>query len=588
MGHQRVTSSVAVIGLGVSSVCISTATSVAQIIPSTEEAVDRGLVYVMSTYPQATGYSGFGCGFSDLDGDGDQDAVLMGAEDGLVGIFENDGLGNFTARTDTGIPLMTEASGWAAADYDADGDLDLYLTQIEQPNVLMRHDGDFSFTDVSDFAGVAHPGESMSASWGDYDNDGLVDLYVTNYTNANPNTPSFNNELYRNLGNGQFEERGVKLGVDGPGYGFQAVWTDYDLDGDVDLYVSNDRGHLPPNFRSNQLWRNDGGTFTNVSESSGAGVALFSMGLAAGDFDGNGYPDLYVTNLASYDGGFNRLLLNQGDNTFLEYAEEAGVDQWISSWASIFYDFDNDGRQDLYVNNMFESNALHMRSDEFPCSNFAFAAAVHGNAGVSYGSAVADVDGDGDLDLVTNHLSSGSEARNVELFINHEGDTRDSVRFRIVGEQHNLNAIGASVRALVDGDWRCHEILASGNGYKGQNEMIAHFGLGSSVVDELLVMWPGGATRTLAGLPSNMLWTLYPSSRLGDADGDGEYTDADFQVMAGCYGGAVVPGCEMMDYDGDADVDDEDVAAFFDDFEAPMLDCDGNGTNDLIQILQAP
>ena len=123
--------------------------------PFTEEAVARGLVYQIEDYPQAHGNFGFGCGFADLDADGDQDVIILGRADTMVGIFENDGTGHFTDRTmSSGIPPLAEGSGFAAADYDGDGDIDIYFTQMALPNVLVRNDGGFQFTDVSDAAGV--------------------------------------------------------------------------------------------------------------------------------------------------------------------------------------------------------------------------------------------------------------------------------------------------------------------------------------------------------------------------------------------------------------------------------------------------
>lgn len=289
------------------------------ITPCTEEAQLRGLVYAMQDYPQQYGAYGVGCGFADLDGDSDPDIVLVGAADGRVGLFENDGAGHFTDRSaDSGIPPLGQGSAFAAADYDGDGDLDLYFTQIGLANVLMRNDGNFRFTDVTREAGVGDLGAGKGACFGDFDGDSRLDLYLCNYNGATNGTERIDNKLFRNLGNGSFEDVSVKQSVNDYGRGFEAVWFDYDLDGDLDLYLSNDRGHLPPLFRGNQLWRNDGGQLVNVSEESGAGLALFSMGLACGDFDNNGWPDLYCTNIPGGGDMNDPLLLNQGNGYFNE------------------------------------------------------------------------------------------------------------------------------------------------------------------------------------------------------------------------------------------------------------------------------
>ena len=488
------------------------------VLPSLEEAVDRGVVYEMAPYPQTFGAFGFGVGFSDLDHDGDPDIIVVGAADGHVGIFENDGTGNFTDRSaGNGIANLGESSGLAAGDIDGDGLPELYFTELGLANVLYHNDGGFQFSDITAAAGVGDDGPGRGANFGDFDGDTRLDLYVCNYNGAVPDSDFKDNKLYRNLGGGVFEDVSVAQTVDDFGYGFQAVWFDYDLDGDVDLYLSNDRGHMAPLFRTNQLWRNDNGTLVNVSVGSGSDLGLFSMGIACGDFNGNGRPDLYVTNLAGYVDGFNPLFLNFGGATpFVEASVLAGVDHWITSWGSIFYDFDNNGSNDLYVNNMFVPNSLYVGTGAFPCIEIGADAAVVGNTGVSFSSAVADVDDDGDLDLVVNNL-----ATNVELFINQEGELRQWIKFTMVGLGDNVLAVGGRILAHIGNRVQLHEVLAGGNGYLSQNDLVMHMGLDTAVVvDQLDVSWPGGTvTRTLTGLPAGATWTLYPPSSLGDADG---------------------------------------------------------------------
>ncbi len=224
--------------------------------PFTQEAVARGVVYVMQPWPQQDGYFGFGCGLADLDADGDQDIIILGSAAGLVGVFENDGTGFFTDRSaQRGIPILAEASGLAAADVDDDGLIDLYITRYGLPNVLARNGGGFHFTDVAAVAGVADPGNGKGACFGDFDGDQWLDLYVCNYSHGAGAAP---NRLYRNLGGASFADVGAAQGVADPGASFEAVWTDYDRDGDVDLYLSNDKGIEVPSY-PNQLWRNDGG-----------------------------------------------------------------------------------------------------------------------------------------------------------------------------------------------------------------------------------------------------------------------------------------------------------------------------------------
>ncbi len=562
------------------------------ITPSIDEAVARGLIYQMGPYPQTFGLLGYGAGFADLDADGDPDVIILGAGDddavgGYVGIFENDGTGNFTDRSQaSGIPVLGDPAGFAAGDIDGDGLPELYFTQLRLPNVMVHNDGGFQFSDISATAGVDDDGPGQGASFGDFDGDSRLDLYLVNYNGQLPGTEEKDNKLYRNLGDGAFEDVSVAQTVDDHGNGFEAVWFDYDLDGDVDLYLSNDRGHRPPLFRSNQLWRNDDGQLVNASVGSGADGALFSMGIACADFDNNGRPDLYVTNVAAYDDGFNPLYLNSTDTpTFTESSALAGVEHWITSWGTIFYDFDNNGVNDLYVNNQFLPNSLYVCDGTFPCTEVGEAAGVVANNGVSYVSAIADVDDDGDMDLLTNNLNS-----NVQLFINYTDDESHWAKFRMVGLGDNAAAVGGRIVTQVGTRQQVNEVLAGGNGYLGQNDLILHVGLGEAVlVDQVNVSWPGGSpTRTLTALPADATWTLYPPSRLGDADGDGTVTLADFFAFAGCFTDGFDTGCEMMDFGGDSAIDMDDFDSFVAVYSEALGDCNENLTTDLREILLDP
>lgn len=581
--------------------------------PFTEEALERGLDFVMVGFPQPQGFDGQGAGFADLDGDGDADVIVVGSPSRRIGIFENLGGGTFVDRSvDSGIPLMLEQEGFAAADYDGDGRIDLYLTQDQKPNLLMKNLGGFQFQDVTATAGTGDDGPSTGASWGDFDGDGWLDLYVCNYSGFAPGDPP--NVLYRNNGDGTFDEVGEQLGVGSVALSFQSVWSDYDRDGDLDLYVSNDRG--PVGWTPNQLWRNDGGVFVDVSEQSGANVSLFSMGLAAGDFDRNLYPDFYVTDLDGNDCtsntghpqptscpdgdpepyvGRNRLVLNLGDGSFVEFAEQAGVATYETGWGAVFFDFDNNGFKDLYVNNMWLPNSLYLNDGTFPCPEIAELAGVQASFDpsydpdnstsatiVSYSSAVADVDGDGAIDLLVNNVG-----HRAELFINHEGTERNYVRYSVVGEVPNLHAVGASIETTAGGTKQFDQNHAGGNGYLGQNELVIHVGLdAASQVDEAVVRWPShGPTRTLTDLPANETWTIYPPSRLCDVDGQGTVDHTDFVAFSACFESGFAPGCEMMDFDGDSSVEAYDLE---DCFATVSGDCNDNGTNDYLEILFDP
>lgn len=518
--------------------------------PFSEQAAQRGLSYMVPG-----GWTQFGCGVAllDLDNDGDADAVITGRGDGVVGVYENDGTGHFIDRsTGSGIAAMPMASSVSAADYDDDGDLDLFISNFFEPDRLLRNEGNFVFTDVTTAAGVGDDGPAMAAVWGDYDNDGWIDLYVCvrTLTDGHPSR----NKLYHNLGNGTFQDVGDALGVtDGDAPTLVATWFDYDRDGDADLYLGNDKGsgHL----WSNRLYENLGGTFADVTDVSGTHAWVDCMGIAVGDFYGNGWQDLYVTNTPAG----NVLLTNLGDGTFRDDSADAGVESFAVGWAALFFDFDHDQRLDLFVCDMAAPDRLY-RGGVWPCPDLAPSLGLADPAD-SFCCAAADVDLDGDLDLMV----SGA-GKPVKLYINNEGQLHHWVRFKVIGRGQNRFAVGANVELTAGGFSQLREVFGGGN-FKSQNEHVLHFGLGdtTTMIDQITVVWPGGTTRTLHDYPADRTWTLYPPERLGDGDGDGDVDLLDYfaarRCMTGPGPGNLEPGCEVFDVDGDGDVDWVDLAA---------------------------
>jgi len=450
-------------------------------------------------------------------------------------LFENDGMGMFTSRTDSTDALDTQqARGIAAGDYDDDGDLDIYLSYWEQANVLLRNDGNFTFTDVTATAGVGDPGPGGGSAWGDYDGDGLLDLYTTNWENVFPN------KLYHNLGNGQFEDVSAAQGVDTTERSFQPAFVDYDGDADLDLYVANDiqASDCGP-AAHNRLYQNNGGVFMDVSTAAGADVCLNSMSIALGDVDNNLTLDMHFTNLPPG----NVLILNQGDGTFTNGSAQTGIDATGSiSWGSVFFDYDNDGNEELFVCNNGTPNRLYENDGTLPLTDVAGSLGLD-HTGSTYCVAVGDIDDDGDLDMVVQ-----SRQETIKIYINHEGEKRKWVKFRVIGEGANRMGIGATVTISAGGKSQIRELLA-GNNFKSQNSRVLHFGLGgTNTVDDITIVWPGGTTRTLHNYAANTTWTLYPPDQLGSTDA---------ALVASCQG-TVRPGCEALDTNGDGTVDASD------------------------------
>ncbi len=519
--------------------------------PFTQEAVERGVVYPVGF---SSGFSiGLGSGaFVDLDLDGDPDIVAIGREDGLVGFFENDGAGFFTDRSAaSGAPMLPEAGAVCAADYDADGDLDLFINNVNLDDTLLRNDGGFFFTDVTVQAGVGGGlGSGGGSTWGDINGDGWLDLYVSNRTG----TPFFDspleytdvrNRLYLNLGDGTFVDIAPNLGVDEDAFTLTSAFFDYDRDGDTDLYVGNDISALCKQW-SNTLYENVGGAFVDVTAFSGTESCTDTMGIGVGDFDGNLYPDLYCTNTPQAPG--NTLMLNNADGTFSSVSVAAGTDSFALGWGCLFFDHDNDTRQAIFVCNRGAPNRLYDFREPWPCEDIAQAMNVD-HVGSTYNVSTADIDADGDLDLLVQDISD-----NLRLYINHEGERRPWIRLRVVGEAPNRHAVGALLRVETPSKAQISEVLIGGNNYRSQNELVQHFGLGEHCrTTQVHVRWPDGQERTLFGYEGDAVWSIFPPSMLGDSDFDGCLTMVDLWSMLASVG-PVRPGSEIHDIDGDGRV----------------------------------
>jgi hypothetical protein len=461
-----------------------------------------------------------GQAWGDSDQDGWDDLYLTDPAGPNI-LYRNLGNGKFAiSPLASSVSLInTQSSGAVFADYDNDGYPDLYVLRRNQPNVLFHNDAGQAFTDVSEQAGVANPYDGKTASWGDYDNDGFLDLYVANwscYPDCGRPTEGDRDSLYHNNGDGTFQDVTRILGSKTGGAGFVASFVDYDNDGDPDIYLVNDEFINPI---GNALWRNDGPNcpqyeqfgswcFAEVSEEAKADTTLMGMGLAVDDFDSDGYFDFFFSNAGAFV-----MLQNLGDGSFADVGALAGVDLngYGTGWGTVSLDYDNDGFRDLYV-------ALTETTPERPLINPLFRNNGDGTfeempaqSGMvsdqrTLGVATADFDGDGWVDFVIGNYEVG-----YKLYRNQTGAASANARVAFTlkgGGPVNRDAVGARVTiTTADGHRQVQEVHI-GSSLGAGNTSTLYFGLGQHTIQNLEIRWPDGTTQTYDHVPANMHYTI--------------------------------------------------------------------------------
>jgi enediyne biosynthesis protein E4 len=464
-----------------------------------------------------------GAAWGDVEGDGDLDLYLPG-NTGAAHLWVNDGTGHFTDRaSESGV--TNDEFGIAAtfADYDNDGDPDLHVVN-RGPDRLYRNDGTGHFVDVAQAAGVAGDLPGASAAWGDYNSDGHLDLYVVTW-GKRCDVPGdqlwtyYADALYRNNGDGTFTDVADYLHITGStmGTGLQAAWVDYDLDGDVDLYLANDFTQ-GPGAEPNVLWRNDGPSqdggswvFTNVSGETKAGIAVHSMGIAIGDYDRDLDFDMAISNI-----GPTALMRNQ-QGKFQSVAKEAGVQRPFQqlgvraiTWGLDFEDLNNDGWEDLYVaagpldKPTLQPNELFTNARD---GTFLDHSAPSGadDVGVSRGVAFADYDRDGDVDLyVVNQSGEPHLFRNItDVPRNHW------LEVRLIGRKSNRDGCGARLTLHLSNAKLLRQAFCGSTSFGSGNDPAIHFGLGRARrIEKLSILWPSGKKLVRRDLSVDRLLTL--------------------------------------------------------------------------------
>ena len=484
---------------------------------------------------------GSGIALFDYDNDNDVDIYLVNGTnldspdtttDAANRLYRNNGTGHFVDVTEaSGVGHQGYGVGVCVADYDNDGWLDLYVTNFGS-NVLYRNNGDGTFTDRTAEAGVQVLDWSAGCAFADVDADGDLDLYVANYVNfsVETHTPCRVNGIlvycsprvydgvkdifFRNNDDGTFTEDTENAGFDNlAARGLGVTFADYDADGDADLYVANDAD-------ANFLYNNDGnGRFREQSQYSGValsehGLVENGMGVAFGDYDNDTWLDLVVTNFQHQT---NTLYHSDDGEFFTDQTYSSGTGD-ISlpylAWGVNLFDFDHDGFQDIFIANghIHDNVTLIDSSTTYAQLNHLFRNNRNGTftdvttesgSGLalqrsSRGSAVGDIDNDGDLDLVVSNVGKG-----VDILRNDGGHRSGNwINLKLVGTVSNRAAIGA--RVLIKGsDYHQIREVRSGSSYLSHNDLRLHFGVGTQEKVELEIRWQHGTIQRFEDVPVN-------------------------------------------------------------------------------------
>jgi hypothetical protein len=438
-------------------------------------------------------------------------------------LYRNNGNGTFSDVTDqAGVAANIYGMAAIAADFDNDGFIDLFVTGYGRA-ILFHNNGNGTFTDVTAKAGINVDGWSISSAWLDYDRDGCVDLFVGRYVKFDPKYRSYyaadnypgpldyeadTNRLFHNNCNGTFSDVTDKSGIGAfKGRTMGVTAADYDGDGYPDIYVANDK-------TENFLFHNKhDGTFEEIAADSGVaygqnGEMTSAMGPIFADIENDGRPDLWVT-----DSKYNRLVRNTGKNGFEDISASAGISalsgQYVS-WGSGIYDFDNDGWLDILI---FHGGLIHMVPQEHSLfrglgsGKFEDVSRTAGSVldvkTVARGACFADYDNDGEVDaFIVNLGSTGTLLHNVSTNSNHW------IAVQLKGRKSNHDGIGARLEIVAGGRTQIAERVA-GSGYLSQDDGRIHFGVGrATMVEKLTIRWPSRREQVLHNVAADRVLSV--------------------------------------------------------------------------------
>lgn len=502
--------------------------------PFTDVTDSAGINHVFKVYE---GMFGGGACVLDYNKDGFEDLYITGGMNDDI-LYRNNGNGSFTNVFEQSGMLITRnyvTQGVAGADVNRDGYVDLFITTItrrdrkeaipREINLFFLNNGDGSFSDATTEYGLDQLYSfSTGASFGDFNGDGWPDLYVGNYFNEYKGKLSVINDetvvganqiakgyLLLNDKGKKFRDVYQAYGLDYRGFGFGGVFTDYDNDGDQDLFVNHDFGYkrTPDMLLENNFPRK---SFEDVAKEKGMDLKINSMGTAVGDYNNDGLMDYYITNIK-----FNPFMVNQGKGKpFLDKATDLGMGFFAISWGANFADFDHDGDVDLFVaNGDLNPNCAVMADFYYENLGKSFrenARAVGvADYGIGRGSVVLDYDNDGDLDLLVVNQEPILQypVPSVTRLYRNDSVRGNWIKIALRGVKAESQGIGSKIEVQAGGRKMIREIDGGGSSHLSQNSVIAHFGLGNATsIDKVTVSWTGGVKQEFTGISVNQMVTL--------------------------------------------------------------------------------
>ncbi len=494
-------------------------TAGAQVLSFSDETAPAGVVADYESFAGTLSLPVFmlaGGAAGDFDRDGDQDLFILSGGHEPDHLFINNGDGTFTDEAAAwGVDLSHLGGGASVADYDNDGDLDIFITSmgidplslLADSHVLYRNNGDNTFTNVAAAAGVRRTSpdrpDAFGSAWGDYDMDGDLDLLAGGWSDV-----MLGETLFRNNGDGTFTDVTDDITPlrQIPMWGFTPTFHDMDGDGYPEILWAAD-------FVSSQyLINNQGESFTLYTSKSGTGLDQNGMGAAVADFDNDGLPDWFVTAIETVGG--NMLYINQGDHTYQEVSIPSGTTDGAWGWGAAAVDLDNDGDQDIVETNGYalwdNPSKVYINNDDGTFTESAIPLGINHNT-QGRGVIKLDYDQDGDVDVAfTSHQDP------VFLYRNELTKDAGAAWLRLRADNCGRpdltpDGVGAHIEVTVNGVTQHHWITAAPS-YLAQGELVAHVGLGlASQADTVRITWPNGHTRVLTDVLANQSVTLLSS-----------------------------------------------------------------------------